>query len=70
MLSKMSKYPAALLLSATFLSPLLVTGCRDRETVYYNRWERETHREHVELARRNAEEQKEYREWRDRQDHR
>jgi hypothetical protein len=52
------------------ISPVFLTGCQDRETVYYNRWEHETHREHVDMARRNAAEQKEYQDWRRRQDER
>jgi hypothetical protein len=35
------------------------------ETVIYNRWEVETHRAHKEINQRAAEEQKEYREWRE-----
>jgi hypothetical protein len=65
-----SKKLAALLLATMLASPLLLTGCRNSEAAYYNRWEHETHREHVDLARRSAAEQKEYRDWRDRQDHR
>ncbi len=68
--SLLSKSLAVSLLSLTFASPVLLTGCRNSETAYYNRWERETHREHVDLARRNAAEQKEYWDWRHRQDHR
>jgi hypothetical protein len=51
--------PAVVLLSSAFLA-----GCENRETVYYNRWEHETHRPHVELNRRAAAEQKEYWDWR------
>jgi hypothetical protein len=36
----------------------------DSEVVYYNRWEAETHRQHVEFAQRNADEQHQYWEWR------
>lgn len=59
-----------LLFAAVLASPGFLTGCQDRETVYYNRWEHETHREHVERNRRTADEQKEYQEWRHRQDER
>ena len=34
------------------------------ETVIYNRWETATHREHRELAQRTADEQRQYRDWR------
>ncbi len=34
------------------------------EVVYYNNWEKETHREHREFKDRNADEQKEYWSWR------
>ena len=70
MLSSLSKNLAALLLAFTLASPLLLTGCRDREGDYYNRWEHETHREHVEMERRSDAEQREYRDWRQRQDRR
>jgi hypothetical protein len=58
------------LVLAAVVVPAFLAGCHDRETVYYNRWEHETHREHVELNRRNAAEQQEYRDWRRRQDER
>ena len=34
------------------------------EVVYYNNWEHETHRDHVDFAKRNDEEKKEYYTWR------
>jgi len=34
------------------------------ETVIYNKWEVETHREHKDIAQRPAAEQKEYHDWR------
>ncbi len=34
------------------------------EVVYYNQWERDTHREHRDLKKRNKDEQKEYWDWR------
>lgn len=34
------------------------------ETVIYNKWEVETHRDHKEIAQRPAAEQKEYHDWR------
>jgi hypothetical protein len=36
----------------------------DNETTYYNQWEGETHRPHVEYAQRNAGDQHEYWSWR------
>jgi hypothetical protein len=59
-----------LLFAAVFASPFFLGGCQNRETVYYNRWEHETHRDHVELNRRAAAEQKEYSDWRQKQDER
>ena len=53
-----------LLFAVVIASPLFLAGCQDREAAYYNRWEQETHREHVDLNRRTAEEQKAYQEWR------
>jgi hypothetical protein len=43
------------------------TGCQSKpdETVVYNKWEVETHREHKDINQRPAEEQKEYHDWRD-----
>ena len=35
------------------------------ESAVYSRWEAETRREHKELAQRTADEQKEYRDWRE-----
>jgi hypothetical protein len=70
MRSLIRKVALVLFFAATFASPVFLTGCQDRETVYYNRWEQETHREHVELARRTADEQREYQDWRRRQDER
>lgn len=42
----------------------------ENETVIYNKWEVETHRAHVDLAKRAAAEQKEYQDWREKHDHR
>jgi hypothetical protein len=39
------------------------------EVVYYQRWEGDTHRDHVDFRKRNANEQKEYWTWRHRNDH-
>jgi hypothetical protein len=45
-------------------SPLAMTGCRTQETVYYEQWEHDTHRQHIDLNKRSAEEQREYQDWR------
>ncbi len=37
------------------------------ETVIYNKWEVETHREHKDINQRPPAEQKEYRDWRQKQ---
>ena len=34
------------------------------EVVYYDHWERDTHREHKDLNKRSKDEQKEYWDWR------
>jgi hypothetical protein len=39
------------------------------EVVLYGQWESETHREHKDLKRRDKDEQKEYWDWRHKQDH-
>jgi hypothetical protein len=36
----------------------------NNEVVYYQRWEVETHRNHVDFAKRNDDEKKEYWNWR------
>ncbi len=41
----------------------------DGEVVYYNQWEHDTHRDHVDLKQRNAADQKEYWDWRHKDDH-
>ncbi len=71
---------ASLLLAAALASPVLMTGCTgsvrvydpyyhdyhrwNGETVYYNQWEHDTHRDHVDYAKRNADDQKAYWDWR------
>jgi hypothetical protein len=55
---------ASLLLAVAMASPMAILGCRSQETVYYNQWEHDTHREHLDLSKRSAEEQKEYADWR------
>jgi len=64
------KHFAPLLLAVAITSPVVMTGCRTQETVYYNQWEHETHREHRDLNQRTEAEQREYSEWRRSRDHR
>jgi hypothetical protein len=65
----MFKHVAPLLLAVVITSPALITGCRSQETVYYNQWEHDTHREHRDLNKRTDSEQKEYSDWRRSHDH-
>jgi hypothetical protein len=65
----MFKHVAPLLLAVAITSPALITGCRSQETVYYNQWEHDTHREHRDLNKRTDSEQKEYSDWRRSHDH-
>ncbi len=56
-----------LLIGTVLAVPVLVTGCRSQappQDDSYIQWEHETHREHVDLSKRSAEEQKEYQDWR------
>jgi hypothetical protein len=78
------RYFAPLLLAAAIACPLFTTGCavharvydpyyhdyhaRAGETVYYNQWEHDTHRDHQDLEKRNKEDQKAYWDWRHSQD--
>jgi Spy/CpxP family protein refolding chaperone len=66
--------------AALLATSVLTTGCQPaqnssqpvqpvaqpapNETVIYNKWEVETHRDHKEINQRTADEQKEYRDWR------
>lgn len=62
---------ASILLAAAIVSPVAMTGCRSDDTVNYNQWERDTHREHKELNQRAEAEKQEYAEWlRSHRDHR
>jgi hypothetical protein len=54
---------ALLLLAAAIASPVAMTGCRSDDTVYYNQWEHDTHREHKDLNQRADAEKQEYAEW-------
>jgi hypothetical protein len=71
---------ASLLFAATLAASVLCNGCTvhagyydsyyhdyhpvSGEVVYYNQWERDTHRDHVELKDRNKDDQKAYWDWR------
>jgi hypothetical protein len=58
------KHFAPLLVFVAITSPLIMTGCRSQETVYYNQWEHDTHREHMDLNKRSEAERREYSDWR------
>jgi hypothetical protein len=62
-----------ILLAAVLTTPLFATGCAPHrqayawgpgETPYYNRWEHDTHRDHVDYDRRNDADQRAYWNWR------
>ena len=71
---------AQLALAAVMAFPVLMTGCAvharvydpyygdyhvwSGETVYYNQWEHDTHRDHVEFNARNDNDKKAYWDWR------
>lgn len=83
--SFLPKQIATLLVAATFAAPILIAGCAahvrvydpyyhdyhawNGEVVYYNQWERDTHREHLDYSKRSAAEQQQYWNWRHSQDH-
>lgn len=60
-------------LVAILACPVLMTGCRTQNTTVYNQheppdyqqWEHETNRPHVDMDKRNQDEQREYRDWHD-----
>jgi hypothetical protein len=75
----MRRYLGTLVLTAALVSPVLISGCAARvydyqyhdyhrwngqERGYYIEWERESHRRHIDYARRSQEEQREYWQWR------
>jgi hypothetical protein len=78
------KNVSSCLLAAAIATAALATGCAvharyydpyyhdyhpvDGEVVYYGQWERETHRDHVDLNRRNDADRKEYWDWRHKHD--
>lgn len=62
---------ALTMLVAILACPVLITGCRTNNTTVnnqqeppdYRQWEHETNREHLDMNKRSAEEQREYRDW-------
>jgi hypothetical protein len=72
------------LLAAIVSTAALNTGCAahayydpyyhdyhpvEGEAVYYSQWERDTHRDHVDLNKRNDADKKQYWDWRHKDDH-
>jgi hypothetical protein len=71
---------APLLLGGVLASPICMTGCAvharvydpyyhdyhawNGEVVYYNQWEHDSHRSHVEFDKRNEADKKDYWDWR------
>jgi hypothetical protein len=60
-----------LLLASILSVPVLVTGCQSQappqaapQNDSYIQWEHDTHREHVDINKRSAEERKQYEDWR------
>jgi hypothetical protein len=76
----LSRNFASLLLSAALTTPVFMAGCAVHarvydpyyhdyhpwggEVVYYQNWEHDTHRDHVEFNKRSSADQKEYWDWR------
>lgn len=55
-----------LLLATVLAAPVITTGCRSQgpsEDDRYAQWERDTHRQHVDVNKRSADEQKQYEDW-------
>lgn len=79
----MAKKIHTYLLAAAMSAAAVTTGCtvhaayydpyyhdyhpRSGEVVFYSRWESQTHRQHVDLDHRSKKEQKEYWDWRHKQ---
>jgi hypothetical protein len=56
-----------LLLATVLAAPVITTGCRSHrpsEDDSYIQWEHETHRQHLEVNQRSADERKQYDDWR------
>ncbi|HEX4032251.1 MAG TPA: hypothetical protein VHX20_17940 [Terracidiphilus sp.] len=76
----LSRNIASLLLAAACISPVFMAGCAVHarvydpyyhdyhpwggETVYYQQWEHDTHRQHEDFKHRNKADQKDYWTWR------
>jgi len=83
-MSMLSRHIGSCLFAAAIGAATLTTGCTvharyydpyyhdyhpvDGEVVYYNQWETETHRPHVDLKKRNDADKKEYWDWRHKHD--
>jgi len=67
-----------LLFASVLAAPLVMTGCQSQAPApaapeamsqaapqedSYTRWEHETHRDHVDVEKRNADERKQYNDW-------
>lgn len=62
-----SRNLAPLLFATVLAASVMAMGCRSHrpsEDDSYNQWEHETHRQHVDVDRRNADERKQYDDWR------
>jgi outer membrane PBP1 activator LpoA protein len=56
-----------LFLASVLAASLVTTGCRSQtpsQDDSYLQWEHETHREHLDVDKRSAEERKQYDDWR------
>jgi hypothetical protein len=74
------RFTTLFVFAAVLTAPVAMTGCAahvrvydpyyhdyhdwNHETVYYNRWEVETHRSHEDFNKRSSADQKEYWDWR------
>ena len=69
----LSRDLVSLLLLTALAVPIGLTGCRSHgqyQDDSYSQWERDTHREHVDLNKRSAEDRKQYEDWqRNHQEH-
>jgi outer membrane PBP1 activator LpoA protein len=54
------------LFASVLAAPLLTTGCQSQapsQDDSYIQWEHETHREHIDVDKRSADERKQYDDW-------
>ena len=84
-MSSGSRWLSLVFVAGALVTPLVTTGCGghrvydpyysdyhrwdNHETVYYQQWETEGHRDHREFNQRNNDEQKDYWNWRHQHDH-